>query len=221
VSIQFPDMATFAEVEHMDERTRAQEHDRAVRHIRGWMKGAWLELGRHCMAIRDKRMFRTLGFTAFDEYLADRIPDKSRSAIYEAMHLIEHLRLSDEEMLEISKDNLRLLLDVPESKRYEPEILQAAKTEKREKFQKTVDASVPGPMHRERKTKRLFRCEESQLAVIDRAIKAALFFGESNDEATALEFLAASFLNAECDSEEYAGMNYGQAYDKAKRRGKK
>ena len=87
-----------------------------------------------------------------DDYLKSRGFDKMRSSIFMAGNLAEKHKgkLSEEDLSSISFENSKMLLLLPESTRYTPAIIKAAKTLEPKKFREQVNKDhqthIPEPI---------------------------------------------------------------------------
>lgn len=117
----------------------------------------------------------------------------SYSTVHAALSDIEALAdIPAADLAEIPQSNFTTMRQLSTSVRAEPEILQAAKTQKGEEFVETVRKAHPGQALEHRKSLR-FKPTESAVAIIEEAIAMAMERGAGTRD-DALEMVAANTL---------------------------
>lgn len=181
--------------------------------VRGWrpsQRAGWIGLGEDCHLARENKLYIDLGFASFDEWVEDAL-SASRSLAYEAMAVIKAFKdLSKEKLVQIPKENLKLLAKLPETQRYNEALLKKA-TQLKAKDLRVLLNSKHGTHLATPTVLRYVGVPVDAVPVIEKAYKAAKLFGEC--ELHPLEVLAINFLQAPCEEEEYRGMSVEEAYE--------
>lgn len=89
------------------------------------MGRSWIEVARAAKDFRDSKCCETLGYKNFSDFL--RAKSYGVSTIKNLITLYERHMALGEDLGELTQSNAKILLLLPESKRYQPEVLEMAK----------------------------------------------------------------------------------------------
>jgi hypothetical protein len=178
------------------ERERAVQLDGQVEEVLNGIGRAWVKLGLLCSRMRDEKLYSHLGYSSFDGWMAKRV-EQSRSSVYFAMKIVDSLspQMSEEQIGELTKENAATLARLPESKRFEPEIMEQAKVMPSAEFKEMVESGLTPTEREERRRWLSFWCEQTQATVIEGAIELSKKLSGTESRAEALELICAEFLS--------------------------
>jgi hypothetical protein len=110
-----------------DRKKRATELMAILRGFRPYQRAGWIGLGKAGREMMDQKLFKEAGFDSFDECVENAL-GSARSTVFEAMSILKGFGTSMPEstMLQIPKENLKVLLKLPERKRQQKGILKIA-----------------------------------------------------------------------------------------------
>lgn len=86
-------------------KRKAEKLDKKIRAIVNRIETDYVALGEQFLEMKTKAYHTTLGFPRFEEYLANVIPQKSKSQIFQAMRIVREL--TEGEKPAVSKDEVR------------------------------------------------------------------------------------------------------------------
>ena len=117
-----------------------------------------------------------------------------RTSRYDARTFVmETVDLPAEEVKKIARKNTKAFLDIPKHRRREPEILEAAATLSKRKFDEFVEREVP-EAHREVRRSLEFYLERSAYDFVNSAIQTAMEQNDLPSKEKVLEAWAAEFV---------------------------
>lgn len=191
------------------------------RHVR-WMeqrdKRQYLEWGLCFLMVEERELWKYLcdkqgqPYRGIDHWMSSAAP-VGRATAYDAKGSIKALKgVPLEQLAQVSRANIKVLRLLPVKGQSDPEILSAAKTQEEKQFRKTARTRFPDS-HIEAIEPMKLKPEASQRQKIDEAIAAAMLIYELPNRESALECIAAWFMDAQVDSEDYQGLSHREAYE--------
>lgn len=163
---------------------------------------SWVALAKTAKEFRDQRYYVQLTdndgnhFVRFTDYLKDR--GYGPSTVKNLITLYEkHLALGDG-IAKLTQENAKILLLLPESKRYEPEVLEMAETKTGSDFWKYCKESKNGAwIPEEHKRPWSITIADSLRERAEAAIELAKSLQETESDEIGLEMIIAHFLQCE------------------------
>jgi hypothetical protein len=159
-----------------------------------------------CQAVREY-------YHSFDRWLTVRAP-VSRTTGYSAKHAVERgieAGLTVAQMNSIHRANLDAVAKLPAQVLADPAVVKLAQTKTYDELLQTLERDYP-QAHIEGRRQLVLKPTKSARSVIDDAIRAAEELHELEGREAAVEYICASWLNTNCEIEEFAGCSNLQAY---------
>ena len=138
------------------------------------------EIGIMCRDVRDGELWRYHeGCTSFDSWMVLAAP-RARSTAYGYLRQVEALSdIPDAVLSQIRGENVDTVMHLSTAVRAEPEVLEAAKTQKADEFVEHIQKTHPDQHVEHRKTMK-FRPAASAAKVIENVLEEAMEHGASN-----------------------------------------
>ena len=133
-----------------------------------------------CRDVRDGELWRYHeGCTSFDSWMVLAAP-RARSTAYGYLRQVEALSdIPDAVLSQIRGENVDTVMHLSTAVRAEPEVLEAAKTQKADEFVEHIQKTHPDQHVEHRKTMK-FRPAASAAKVIENVLEEAMEHGASN-----------------------------------------
>jgi hypothetical protein len=179
-----------------EQLAKAQEMDKKFRNLRQAFRRHWAIYGEMAIQFEKLEYFKLLGFPSMKQYLKS-LEDACYSTIAEAMKVIKSLpEIPSEELNQYPKENLKILANLPESKRTKASILAKCKTMKASDFR--AYANDKHNANLEGKVRYIIDCTPSQVVVYDGFVAHMQEIAEANNEkltkSECFEYVAATML---------------------------
>lgn len=165
----------------------------------------------HCLVCRALQA----NFRSFDRWLIVRAP-VARSTGYKAKGTVEaglEAGLSIERMMRINRGNLDEIATLSPELRTDERVLEAAETKTHDEFLAKLEQDHPA-QHKESKRQMLLKPTRTARQIIDSTILAAEMLHDLPCREAAIEYVCASWLNAQCELEEFRGCSNLEAYQR-------
>jgi len=174
---------------------RAVEADEAIRELYATYHTTWVELGLHLTVMKDQGLWQALGFASFDQWRES--VGLLHSTCYEIWGTVSKLLkagLSKGELLQISKQNAKILVNLPERLQTDGEVLENAKNMSEAQFKSYAESRTTGSEARDLVRVVLIMERTFKEAVYDLALRTAKEQENTESNATALEKIVADWL---------------------------
>jgi hypothetical protein len=156
------------------------------------------EIGIMCRDVRDGELWRYHeGCTSFDSWMVLAAP-RARSTAYGYLRQVEALSdIPDEHLGQIRGENVDTVKQLSTAVRAEPEVLEAARTQKAKEFIGTIRRDHP-EQHISRRSRYRLNPTEEQKAEIEEAVELAIERGDANTREEAI-FMWAMDYKQDCE----------------------
>lgn len=187
---------------------RAKALDKKVRLFMQTQRASWLEMGEAALEVSRTKAFKLLGFRTFEDWQGSL--GKSRGLVFEAKSLVESYEGIDAKrralLLDIPRENLKLLSRLPERQRFSGKYLDAASRLKTKDLRRVLDGKG---FHISPKTSYTFGAvPQDALPRIEKAHAALkLFCGTGDGAVHPLEYMAQVVLESACEEHEWDGID--------------
>jgi len=136
------------------------------------------EIGILCREVRDTPLWQCR-CESFESWMSLAAP-RARSTAYQYLREVTELQdIPDEHLSQIRGENVDTVMHLSTAVRAEPEVLEAAKTQKADEFVEHIQKTHPDQHVEHRKTMK-FRPAESAAKVIENVLAEAMDHGASN-----------------------------------------
>lgn len=172
------------------------ELDGRVRNIEQRLKETWVELSALCIKVQDEELWREGGYASYGQWVTNACPF-SRSYCYAAVGARRELAdVPEEDLKEIPLGNAVVLQRTPKNRR-KPALIEKAKSQVPQKFQQTVEDTVP-EAHIEAITVHRFRLTRGASKQLRAGLDAWRILNDDPDAPSeaALEGLIADYMLA-------------------------
>jgi hypothetical protein len=183
----------------MSRKNKAQMLHKKLTACRQTLRNAWYDVALTAIEFEEGEFFKEMGHDSMKAYLTSYEDDVAYSTIAEGIAAVkvgDRAGIERDQLGDYSKENLKILAKLPESKIRNKNILAAAKEMTAKDFRKFVNERADVAL--EEKTRYIIDCVPTQVTIYDAVVARMQQIAEANGEtftrADAFEYLGVSFL---------------------------